>query len=98
MTARLVLSDDADADLADILDYSISTFGAAVADDYLLSFEAAFDLLRRHPLAGAMRQDIAPPIHCLPHRSHRIFYDIEGEEIVVQRVLHYAMDAQRHLR
>jgi len=98
VTAQLVLSEDADADLAEILDYSIGMFGPAIADDYLLSFERAFDLLCRHPQAGAMRDDIIPPIRCLPHRSHRIFYDIEENEIVVQRVLHHAMDAQRHLR
>lgn len=87
----------ADADLTAILDYSIERFGEAVARSYLESFGEAFDLIRRHPAAGALRADIEPPIHCLPHRSHRIFYDIEGDTIWIVRVLHYAMDAERWL-
>lgn len=95
--ADVRLRQAADADLAAILEYSVVTFGEAVAEDYLRSFERAFDLLRRHPEAGALRLDITPPVRCLPHRSHRIFYDIEGETVWVVRVLHHAMDAERWL-
>jgi toxin ParE1/3/4 len=80
----------AEADLTEILRYSVETFGAAVGEDYLRSFTEAFDLLRRHPLAGALRTEIEPPIRCLPHRRHRIFYDVEGDSVWIAR----AMDAQ----
>ena len=95
--AEVRLRTSADADLAAIFDYSVTTFGEAVAADYLRSFEQAFDLLRRHPLAGALRLEIDPPIRCLPHRSHRIFYDVEGETVWIVRVLHHAMDAEKWL-
>jgi toxin ParE1/3/4 len=84
----------ADADLAAILDYSIENFGEAVGVDYVRSFDRAFDLLSRHPEAGAIRVEIDPPIRCLPHRSHAIFYDLEGEIVWIVRILHRAMDAK----
>jgi toxin ParE1/3/4 len=87
----------AEADLRAILNYSVEQFGEAVAETYLRSFDQAFDLLRRHPQAGAMRTDIEPPIRCLSHRSHRIFYDVDGDTIWVVRVLHRAMDVERWL-
>ena len=87
----------ADADLVEILDCSLETFGEAVATEYLRSFEGAFDLPRRHPQAGALRAEIDPPIRCLPHRRHRIFYDLEGDIVWIVRVLHHAMDPQGRL-
>jgi toxin ParE1/3/4 len=95
--ADVRLRQAADADLAAILEYSVAEFGAVAAEAYLRSFDKAFDLLRRHPEAGALRQEIDPPIRCLPHRSHRIFYDVEGNTVWIVRVLHYAMDAQNWL-
>lgn len=95
--ARLELSAAADADLADILAYSIETFGRDTAETYLRSFEESFALLREHPRAGAIHPTIEPPIRSLSHRSHRIFYDVEGDVVVVVRVLHKAMDVERWL-
>jgi toxin ParE1/3/4 len=87
----------AETDLAAILDYSVETFGEAAGANYLRSFDRAFDLLRRHPKAGALRLDIEPPIRCLSHRSHRIFYDLDGQTVWIVRVLHHAMDAEEWL-
>lgn len=85
------------ADLAAILDYSVEQWGEEIGEAYLASFGEAFDLLARHPLAGALRAEITPPIRCLPHRSHRIFYDVDGETVWIVRVLHHAMDVGRWL-
>ena len=95
--AEVRLRAAADADLASILEFSVARFGEEVGEAYLRSFEQAFDLLRRHPMAGALRLEIDPPIRCLPHRSHRIFYDMEGDIVWIVRVLHHAMDAEGRL-
>jgi toxin ParE1/3/4 len=95
--AEIRLRVAAEADLAAILDYSAEVFGEAIAVEYLASFEQAFVLLAGHPQAGALRAEIDPPIRCLPHRRHRIFYDVEEETIWIVRVLHHAMDAQERL-
>ena len=95
--AEVRLRAAADADLAAILEYSVEQWGEEVGEAYLASFGEAFNLLARHPLAGALRAEIIPPIRCLPHRSHRIFYDVDGETVWIVRVLHHAMDVSRWL-
>jgi toxin ParE1/3/4 len=95
--AEVRLRSKATVDLAGIFDYSRAEFGLAQAEAYLRSFEHAFDLLRRHPFAGALRIQIDPPIRSLPHRSHRILYDVEGDIVWIVRVLHHAMDLERSL-
>jgi toxin ParE1/3/4 len=95
--AEVRLRAAADADLAAILAYSVETFGEAAGEDYLRGFTRAFDLLSRHPYAGAPRLDIDPPIRCLHHRSHRIFYDLEGDVVWIVHVLHHAQDVEHWL-
>jgi toxin ParE1/3/4 len=93
----LELSRDADADLAEILAYGTLRFGLDIAEAYIFGFEEAFDLIQRHPQIGAEITVVRPPIRALPHRSHRILYDVFADQIVVQRVLHMAMDVERWL-
>lgn len=92
--AEVHLRAAADADLAAILDFGVETFGEAVGTDYVRSFDLAFALLERHPEAGAVHPEIDPPIRCLHHKRHRIFYDIEDGTIWIVRVLHHAMDIE----
>lgn len=94
---RVEISVAADADLAEILSYGAETFGRDRAEAYVADFGTTFDLIRRHPLAGAVHDEVRPPIRSLPHGSHRVFYDVFSNEIVVQRILHKAVDVQRHL-
>ncbi|MEK6542136.1 MAG: type II toxin-antitoxin system RelE/ParE family toxin [Pseudomonadota bacterium] len=92
---RVKLSRAADADLVSILDYGAEQFGWGSAADYVSSFEASFAMLCDHPEIGAIHPDIHPPIRSAAHRSHRIFYDVEESTIVIQRILHKAMDVRR---
>lgn len=78
--------------------YSVEQFGVEVADGYFLGFDAAFALLRGHPKAGAARSDLGPGIRCLIHRRHRIFYHIDGEIVLIVRIVHHAMNAKRALK
>jgi toxin ParE1/3/4 len=91
------ISGAADADLVEILSYGTDTFGEGRAEAYVASFQTTFDLISRHPLAGAIHDEVRPPIHSLPHSSHRVFYDVLEERVVVQRILHKAVDVLRHL-
>lgn len=96
--AELDLSPAARADLVDIRVYSVDQFGGEIADSYFLGFEAAFALLRQHPLAGASRPELGNTIRCLVHRRHRIFYTFEGELVLIVRIVHHAMNARTALR
>ena len=91
------ITGEADADLTAIFEYGAERFGDDTAAAYLRSFDDAFALIAEHPLIGAIHDTVSPPIHSLPHGSHRIYYDILDDRVVVQRVLHKAMDVERHL-
>ena len=94
---RVALSRKADADLDDILDYSIAKYGRAVAEVYLRAINSAFDHLAEYPELGMMRPDLKPKLRSLPTGEHRIFYVVLADSISIVRVLHKAMDVERHL-
>lgn len=96
--AELDLSPAARADLLEIRVYSVDKFGVEVADSYFLGFDAAFVLLREHPMAGVARLELGKGIRCLIHRQHRIFYYIDKDTVVIVRIVHHARDARRALK
>jgi toxin ParE1/3/4 len=96
--ARVRLSRLADSDLTDILAYGEENFGLTAAESYFDSFGKAFDLLARHPRIGAEAFPGDAVTRVLHHRRHRIFYEAREDGILILRVLHHAMDADRRLR
>ena len=94
---RVEITRDADADFVGMLEYGAERFGWAQAEAYAEGFQASFALLAEYPEIGFLHSEFRPPIRSFPHGSHRIFYDVAAERIVVQRVLHKSRDAQRWL-
>ncbi len=94
---RIELSRQADADIDAMLAYGAENFGWNEAEAYVLGFDVIFAMIAEYPEIGAVYRDVRPPIRSLPHGSHRIFYDIDGDTIVVQRILHKSMDTKRWL-
>ena len=93
---RLVLRAAAVSDLDDIFDYSLAAHGAEAAADYAISIGAVMERLLDHPQLGSA-SDLRSDIRSIPAGEHRVYYRIEGQAIVVARVLHKAMDVERHL-
>ena len=93
--AEVLLTTEARDDLADIDRYSIENFGIEVATNYMAGFDKAFALLREHPEAGAARQDVDRAIRSFGCGRHSLFYEIVDERVIIQRVLHKAMDHRR---
>lgn len=94
---RLELSRAAERDLDELLTFGTGHFGERVADQYYFSFDAAFRLIRDHPGIGEMIDAVEPGVRKLTHRSHRIFYEIEGDLVRIVRILHHAMDIDKLL-
>ena len=94
---RLELSVDADRDIERLLSWGTLQFGEAAADRYHFSFQSTFDLLMRHPHTGARYEEVAHELRVFRHKSHRIFYLVEEDRLLIVRVLHHAMDAPRLL-
>ena len=91
------LTSAARADLQEIRKFSIDQFDANTADAYFLGFGAAFDLLREHPLAGALKPELGKGIRCLVQRRHRIFYRTDKGKVLIIRIVHHARDSEAML-
>ncbi|MDQ4420721.1 type II toxin-antitoxin system RelE/ParE family toxin [Sphingobium sp. DEHP117] len=84
----------AQADLAEIDNYSAEQFGDDAADDYNQGFWELFALLRTHPFAGPLTPDLGKQVRCLTHRRHRIFYRVTREQVLILRIIHHARNAK----
>ena len=93
----LELSRKAQADLDDIRDTSVEQFGVERAILYLDAIEQVFRRLLDHSRIGSLRDDIGEAVLSYPVGEHRIFYLLLPDRISVVRVLHKAMDVDRHL-
>jgi toxin ParE1/3/4 len=96
--AEVKLSAAADGDLVGIFRWTAERHGAAQAEAYLRTIGEAVDLLARFPMAGAQREDLPGAVRSMPVRRHRLFYEMDGETVLVLRVLHEAMSAERYIR
>jgi toxin ParE1/3/4 len=94
---RLVVSAAARADLKAIARYSEREWGRARKKQYLSAIRGRFVRLLQHPETGVARQDLGAGYRNLPIGRHLIFYRIEGDAVVVIRILHQRMDAKMHL-
>ena len=95
---RLQISRSADADLLGIFETGLEQFGAAVALGYRDGLAEAFGRLLRYLMSGRGRPDIDETVRSIPFRSHVIFYDVDGQDVIIQRVLHGAMDAKAQVK
>lgn len=93
----LTLRPEAQADLRAIESFSIGEFGAQAAGAYMDRFEQAFDRLIEFPESAPIYPGLQPPVRCLSVGRHRVFYDYDGQHIVVVRVLHQAMTLEGRL-
>jgi len=94
---RLELSRRAKADLDDIRDYSLQRFGQARAILYVDAIEHALRRIVRFPESGTPRSDLTSDVRSMPVGRHRLYYRVNAESILIVRILHQAMEIERHL-
>ena len=94
---KVRLSPAAEADLIDIDTYGDEQFGREIADAYTRRIYQVFDLLRQHPLAGQEEADLGAGVRRFTQRNHRIFYRIDGDLVLILRIIHHARDMKRDL-
>lgn len=93
----IVLRREAQLDLDKIDSFSRKRFGNEAADEYMGQFESAFRRLAEYPEIGAPFPYQRVPLRSYRVGTHRIFYYFDGQRVVVVRVLHQAMNMERHL-
>ena len=91
------LSRRAAEDVADIADYTISTFGLSQARRYRNGLEQSFQYLAEYPHQGQSAGELAPGLRRHRYQSHMIFYRKADTGILVIRVLHARMDFANQL-
>jgi toxin ParE1/3/4 len=97
MTARYRLSPAARSDLDEIWDYSAERWGANQANTYIRELAGAIERIASRKRRGRACDDIRAGYFKHACQSHVIFYRMEGEAVVVVRVLHQRMDFDRRL-
>ena len=93
--AEVRYSPKARADLAEIDDYGAEVFGDEVAADYARGFNDVWDRLEIHPRIGSRQPALGRLVRGIVHRRHRIFYEVEGEVVLILRIFHHARDVKR---
>ena len=95
--AKFLLSNRAVADLADIADFTIQTFGIQQARLYRDGFNQCFEILAENPELGRNVAELAPNLKRFEYQSHVVFYIPKETHILIVRILHQRMDFWRHL-
>ena len=71
-------------------------WGEQQAEIYLRLIKAAVDAVATDPKVGRNCDDVRPGLRRYQVGSHVLFYRISATTVVVARVLHQRMDAERH--
>jgi toxin ParE1/3/4 len=87
---------EADFDLDDIWYYVARTSGSMdIADRLIDSITDRFFLLAGHPHLGRARdEDLRPGLRSFPVGEYVVIYRIEGDDVVILRVLRGSRDIQ----
>lgn len=88
----------AEADLENILKYSIENWGVRVAKNYYHGLYTSFESLCENEHLDKYRPDIDFGLYSYRYKSRLIFYEIHRQRIKILRILHKNSDYQRHLQ
>ena len=91
------LSKQAKSDILNVTRFTIDRFGINQARSYHESMIECFDALAENPKLGKTVYYIHQGYRRYNFESHAIFYKIEGQDILIVRVLHKRMNPPRHL-
>lgn len=95
--AILRYSARAEADLVDIAEYTLRTWGETQAVQYMNALEDCCERIAGHPQQGRACDAIRPGLRRIEEGKHVIFYRQTGKGILVSRVLHQSMLPQGRL-
>jgi toxin ParE1/3/4 len=85
------LTRKAASDLAEILMYTVDTWGEKQAEEYLTVLSDGFDLIALNPGLGRRCDVLAPRLLRLERGSHVIFYKPVRGLVLISRILHQRM-------
>lgn len=74
-------------DLEEIWLYTADTWSITQADRYTDSFAQSFETILAMPEIARERGEFTPPVRIHPSGQHHVVYRIEGDHILVIRIL-----------
>ena len=86
----------AEADLTNIVLYTLQRWGEPQAIRYLDRLETCCERLASHPAHGRRCDYIRPDLRRMEQGSHVVFYRKEAGGILVSRILHKSMLPEKH--
>ena len=92
---RVRLSPEADDDFRDILQHSLTTWGAERRAVYAAALADAFQHLARFPNIGQWVGGPRPGARRYRVEQHVMYDDASDEEVRIARILHVRMDAPK---
>ena len=95
--ARYSLTPAAQADLAEIWDYTVKHWGEAQAERYTRDIQAACEGLSAGTSVGLSAEDIRPGYRKIAVGSHIMYYRERSGAFEIIRILHRRMDVSRHI-
>jgi toxin ParE1/3/4 len=84
-------------DLIEIADHTVDSWGLVQADRYIDGLESCFEQLARTPGIGRPCDKIRRGYRRMEHEKHVVIYRLDGDGILVSRILHRRMMPSRHL-
>ena len=94
---EVALRPRARADLDNIWEYTLRTWGQKQAERYLRALNDTFHALAEQPKLGRSYDEVHEGLRVYPSGKHLIFYFETKTGIDVVRVLHERMDVRSHL-
>jgi toxin ParE1/3/4 len=96
------LSREAERDYANIIAWTVDTFGSRQAQRYRALFKEAHARLAQDPVANParMREDLGAGyriLHLSRPGRHYLIYRVEETRVVIVRILHDSMELSRHV-
>lgn len=98
MSRELDISPAAEAEIAEIWDYTAGEYGLDAADDYAADLDKVMVRLLEFPLMGTDCAHVRKGYRRIRAGSHMIYYIPNRDGIQIMRVMHVRRDAKRHLR
>jgi toxin ParE1/3/4 len=92
------LAAEAEADLHELWYYVASESSIEVADRLVDSLATRFFLLGTHPRAGRRRDDLWPGIRVFHVGDYIVLYRVEGNDVLIVRVVRGSRDLEALLR
>ncbi|MCC7424396.1 MAG: type II toxin-antitoxin system RelE/ParE family toxin [Planctomycetaceae bacterium] len=92
----MIISPRAQSDLREIRAY-VAQHNQEAAGRIIRSIRDRIKLLARHPGLGQRREEISPDLRNFPVGRYVIFYRIDGQTLIILRVLHGSQDAGNQL-